>query len=230
MTHAEFIDELYREYNWRFDEVRRLKNLINSDPVPARNDLRKSLILVLYSHFEGYCIFALQHYLAAVNEVLLPCSEATPALIAGAWERVFHAMETGDQKCRVFHQSLPNDTRLHRHWRRRHFVESIGDFYQLPVNIDEDIIDAESNLKPQVLERNLFILGLDHTFIEPHFDTIHNLLGRRNRIAHGEDRRGVSEPEYDKYEDSVFCICYQLIEFLKDSFDNSKYKRPLPIA
>jgi hypothetical protein len=67
---------------------------------------------------------------------------------------------------------LPNDTRLHRHGRRRHFVENIEQFYDLPVELSEDVIDAESNLKPEVLERNLFILGLDHTFADHHAVTI----------------------------------------------------------
>jgi hypothetical protein len=228
MNNADFVDELHREYDWRFDEVRRLKNLIESEKPSARDELRKSLVVVLYAHFEGYCVFALQHYLAAVNAARILCRDTTPALVAGAWERVFRAMEHADQKCKVFRQSLPNDVRLHRHWRRRHFVESIEEFYELPVDLNEDIIDAESNLKPEVLERNLFILGLDHTFVEPHFETIHNLLGRRNRVAHGEDRRGIPETEYEQYESSVFAICYLLIEFLEDAHRNSRYKRSGP--
>jgi hypothetical protein len=228
MTSADFVAELHREHDWRFDEVRRFKNLIECEQPPVRDELRKSLVVILYAHFEGFCVFALQHYLTAVNSLRMPCREVSPALVAGAWERVFNAMEHGDQKCRVFRQPLPNDIRLHRHWRRRHFVESVEVFYELPVELNENVIDAESNLKPEVLERNLFILGLDHAFVEPHFGTIHNLLGRRNRIAHGEDRRGVPEREYEQYELSVFAICYQLIEYLEDAYKNSRYKRQPP--
>jgi hypothetical protein len=225
MTSADFVAELYREYDWHFDEVRRLKNLIEREQPSARDVLRKSLVVILYAHFEGFCVFALQHYLATVNSLRLPCGEVTPALVAGAWERVFNAMEHGDQKNKVFRQTLPNDVRLHRHWRRRHFVECIEEFYKLPVEINESVIDAESNLKPEILERNLFILGLDHTFVEPYFDTMRNFLGRRNRLAHGEDRRGVSQREYEEYESSVFTICYLLIEFLEDAHRNSRYKQ-----
>jgi MAE_28990/MAE_18760-like HEPN len=228
MTSADFVAELYREYDWRFNEVRWLKNLIEREQPSAREVLRKSLVVVLYAHFEGFCVFALQHYLAAVNALRMPCQEVTSALIAGAWERVFNAMEHGDQKNKIFRQTLPNDVRLHRHWRRRHFVESIQEFYKLPVEISEHVIDAESNLKPEILERNLFIIGLDHTFVEPHFDTIHNLLGRRNRLAHGEDRRGVSERDYEEFESSVFNICYLLIQHLEDAHKNAKYKQVAP--
>ena len=97
-----------------------------------------------------------------------------------------------------------------------------------PVSIAEYTIDAESNLNPAVLQRNLFVLGLDHKFVDPHTESIHNLLGRRNRIAHGDERRGVPEIEYEEYETSVFDICYRLIEFLADAFANARYKKPIP--
>jgi hypothetical protein len=228
MTNADFVAELHRAFDWRFDEVRSLKNVIESQPLAAREDLRKSLVLVLYAHFEGFCVFALQHYLAALNQIKLPCRSMTAAVVAGSWERLFIAMEHGTQKCEIFRQTLPDDAGLHRHWRRRHFVEDIDRLLDLPVQIDEDVIDAESNLKPAVLERNLFILGLDHTFVAPHAVTIHNLLGRRNRLGHGEDRRGVPEKDYIEYENAVFEICYRLIDFLDDAYGNSRYERSNP--
>jgi hypothetical protein len=59
MDNSDFLAELCRAYDWRFDEVRRLKNLIEREPPVARDELRKSLLLVLYSHFEGFCVFSL---------------------------------------------------------------------------------------------------------------------------------------------------------------------------
>jgi len=228
MTTEEFATELYRAYDQHFDEVRRLKNFLakerNQD---LQDEYRKTLIMALYAHFEGFCVFVLQHYLLAVNQVGIDCRRAAPAIVAGAWEPVFNAMEHGDEKCRVFASSLPNDAGLHRHWRRRHFVDEIDAMLARPVSIPEDAIDAESNLKPAVLQRNLFILGLDHRFVEPHAGAIHNLLGRRNRIAHGDDRRGVPAIEYEGYESSVFEICFRLIEFLADAFMNAGYERPV---
>lgn len=230
MTTSDFVAELYRQFNWRFDEVRRLKNLLANEPDPqARDDLRKSLVVMVYAHFEGFCVFSLQHYLTAVNQARIDCQSAVPAILAGAWEHVFNAMQHGDEKCKVFRQALPNDPNLHRHWRRRHFVEDIHRFLALPVTVPDDVVDSESNLKPQVLQRNLFLLGLDHTFVDPHAQTIHNLLGRRNRIAHGDDRRGVPEREYEEYEAMVFEICCKLIEFLEDAHLKESYRLVSPM-
>lgn len=226
MTTHDFVLQLQREFDWRLDQVVRLKNLLTREPdVVARDDLRKSLVLILYSHFEGFCVFALEHYVEEVNQAQLPCSDAHPAIVAGAWDPVFNAMQHGDAKCRVFLKPLPNDPDLHKHWRRRHFVEEIDRFRTSTVVLSDGVIDSESNLKPEVLQRNMFVVGLDHTFVEPHADTIHNLLGRRNRIAHGEDRRGVAEKEYDDYETAMFEICYGLIEFLEAAHRDQKYRR-----
>jgi RiboL-PSP-HEPN len=229
MTTADFVAELYREYDWRFDEVRRLQNLIiGHADLAARGELRKSLTVVLYAHFEGFCIFALQHYLAAINKARVACGDVAPAVLAGAWERLFNAMEHGDRKAKIFRKALPHDASLHRHWRRRHFIEEMERLLQLRVDLPESIIDAESNLKAEVLKRNLFLLGLDHMFVEMHADELNNLLGRRNRIAHGDDRRPVGEAEYRSYEEMVFEICFHLIAFLEDAHRQRYYEKRAP--
>lgn len=229
MTSDEFTAELYRDFNWRFDEVRRLENLIdNEKPAATADELRKSLVVVLYAHFEGFCVFSLEHYLNAINRAKLSCRASSPAVVAGAWEPLFKAMEKGDKKCDLFRNSLPNDLGLHRHWRRRHFIEEMGRLLDLPVTLDEDVIDTESNLKPSVLQRNLFLLGLDYRFVEPYADDLKNLLGRRNNIAHGDQRRGVPKSEYKTFDSAVFEICFRLIEFMSDSFKESKFLRLEP--
>jgi RiboL-PSP-HEPN len=229
MTTDDFVAELFQELDWRLDEIQKLKNLFGHElDRPRRDDLRKALVVVLYAHFEGFCAFALAHYLNGVNQAKLECRQAVPAILAGSWERVFNAMEHGDQKSEIFRKSLPADSRLHRQWRRRHFVEEIDRFLSLPVSMPEDIVDAESNLKPAVLKRNLFVLGIDHTFVDRHADALNNLLGRRNRIAHGEDRRGVNEREYNQYEAAVFEICFRLIELMEDGHFNQRYCKTFP--
>jgi hypothetical protein len=229
MTSDEFAMELYRDFDWRFDEVRRFQYLVDSQESTLKSDeLRKSLVLVLYAHFEGFCVFSLEHYLAAINRAKLSCRISSPAVVAGAWELLFKAMQHGDEKCEVFRNSLPHDEGLHRHWRRRHFIEELDRLLDLPVTLPEKVIDTESNLKPSVLKRNLFLLGLDYQFVEPHADDIQNLLKRRNNIAHGDQRRGVPKSEYKEFDDAVFIICYRLIDFMTESFHGAKFLRVQP--
>src|SRR5690242_6641209 len=113
MTTPDFVLQLQRELDWRFDEIVRLKNLLTREPdATARDDLRKSLVVILYSHFEGFCVFALEHYVEEVNQAGLPCADAHPSIVAGAWDPIFNAMQHGDAKCRVFLTPLPHDAAL----------------------------------------------------------------------------------------------------------------------
>lgn len=180
MSESDFENELHRALDWRLDEVRKLKNLIESQSESERDNLRKPLVVLLYSHFEGYCVFALQHYVLAINSLGLVCEDVPPALIAGAWEPLFRELEYGTTKHPFFKKLLPEDTKLHRHARRRELVEELERFYKLPFTLDEDrVIDVESNLKPEVLARNLYLLGLSPDKAMLYRDTINSLL-RRN--------------------------------------------------
>lgn len=226
MTTHDFVSELVLDWQWRSDEIRLLRNAASAPPdEDVRAVLRRSLIVVLYSHFEGFSVFALSHYLTAVNRQKMRCREAVAQIVAASWEGLFHAMESGDEKCKVFQKALPQDAKLHRHWRRRHFVEEIDRFLDTTVTMPDDVIDAESNLKPLTLKRNLFLLGLDHHFVDEHADLMNRLLKRRNDIAHGDERRGISADEYEKYELMVLRIKDKLIELLTDAHRNARYSR-----
>jgi len=229
MTADEFLGELLRESAWRFEEVQHLNNLVTREPNEERQaSLRKSLIMLLYAHLEGFVVFALDHYRTAINTAGVRCGEVTPEVLAGAWDLVFKAMQLGDAKCRVFLKPLPHDEILHRQWRRRHFIEEVSRFEDAVLEMPEDLIDATSNLTPQVLQRNLFVLGLDHQFVVPHADNINKLLGQRNRIAHGDNRRGISLADYSKYESSVKGICEKLVEHLDAAYREQRYLKPHP--
>lgn len=226
MTTSDFTAQLDGELAWRTAEVNALKGAIALAPAASQDDLRKSLILVLYSHLEGFCVFALRHYVEAINDASIVCGDASPAVLAGAWEELFQAVLHGDKKCEVFGQRLPDDRGLHSHWRRRHFVEEIRTLEAGRVKLSEKVINAESNLKPVVLQRNMFVLGLDHTFVTAHEGTLNRFLGKRNRIAHGEERRGIAEREYQEYETLVQRICRDLIDFLTVAHRTQLFRKP----
>jgi hypothetical protein len=154
------------------------------------------------------------------------CGEdATYAIVAGAWSKVFTAMELGDQKSNIFRNTLPDDTQLHRFARRREFVERFVDFVGQIAQISEDTIDMESNLRPVVLQKNLYLLGLDHNAFSRHDGTISHLINRRNNIAHGADRNGLREDDYKRLEASVFKIMDDLMDLIMDALQQEQYRR-----
>jgi RiboL-PSP-HEPN len=180
---------------------------------------------MLYAHYEGYCKFALIQYVRAVNQASIKCEDATPAIVAGAWSKVFRVIESGDQKASIFKNSLPDDAQLHRFARRRDFIEQFSDFTKQVAQISEDTIDTESNLWPIVMQKNLYLLGLNHDVFSKHNSEIRHLINRRNNIAQGADKKGLTEKEYERLESSVFKIMDDLMDIIIEVIQNERYRR-----
>lgn len=217
--------ELEEEQTWRQNEVRFLRNRLADIPsYTSKKQYRKSLVVMLYSHYEGFCKFAMDIYVKAVNAEGIACADAVPAVVAGSWHAKFSAVESGDKKARVFNRPLPSDDSLHRFARRREFVERLPDFRAEVAEIPDDTVDTESNLWPIVLKKNLYRLGLKHDAFETHDGTISKLLNRRNNIAHGAQRDGLKSEDYLELEKSVFRIMDDFMELILNSLKDEDFK------
>jgi hypothetical protein len=186
---------------------------------------RRALVVMLYAHYEGFCKFALLQYIRAVNQVAIKCEEATSAIVAGAWARIFVEIEIGNRKSNIFSSKLPDDTRLHRFARRRDFVEQFAEFAGKVARIPEGTIDIESDLWPIVMQKNLYLLGFNHNIFSGHDNAINQLINRRNNIAHGADRNGFTAEEYGKLEFAVFEIMDDLMDIIMDAIQKERYRR-----
>lgn len=129
MTPDEFRAELEEELRWRQEELVFFKNqLSNIESEIDADRYRKSLVLILYSHFEGYVKIALQTYIKYINSLSLQRKDVIPALAAAGMNREFLAYENLDRKCSVFKTELPDDTALHRFCRRVDFIQQMEEF------------------------------------------------------------------------------------------------------
>ncbi|MCQ4987209.1 MAE_28990/MAE_18760 family HEPN-like nuclease, partial [Anaerostipes caccae] len=104
--------------------------------------------------------------------------------------------ENLDRKCEFFRKELPEDSRLHRLYRRVDFMEMVEDFKTELLNIDDQLIDTESNLWYIVLQKNLYKVGLPVDLFESYHRDLDALVNRRNTIAHGSFRSGVTEQDF----------------------------------
>ncbi|NQT13951.1 MAG: hypothetical protein HQ582_14450 [Planctomycetes bacterium] len=221
--------ELEEEQTWRQNEIRFLRNQLSEiSGYSRKKQYRKSLMVMLYSHYEGFCKFAMECYVKAVNGEGVTCDEATEALVAGAWAGVFTAVESGDKKARVFKNVLPSGDALHRLARRREFVERLPEFRSTIARIPDDTVDTESNLWPTVLQKNLYRLGLRHDAFAQQDGAILNLLNRRNNIAHGAQRDGVTAEKYSESERAVFRIMEDFMLLIVDALRKEEFKKAVP--
>lgn len=229
MTANELREELEEELRWRQEELFFFKNQLNN--IPSEEDscrYRKSLVFLLYAHFEGYVKIALQTYINYLNSQSLHQKDVIPALAAAGMHKEFLAYENLDRKCSVFRTRLPNDTSLHRFYRRVDFIEQMGEFQNRICHLDDNLIDTESNLWYVVLQKNLYKLGISITLFEEYASDIDALVNRRNSIAHGNARAGVTDTEFSRWEVKVYRILSDITRLLYDYANHQRYLKSTP--
>jgi MAE_28990/MAE_18760-like HEPN len=225
MNPADFRAQLEEDLSWRLDEIRLLRNqLVNISSEADKLRYRKAIILVLYSHFEGFCKTAFSTYANAVNERRIRCGDANPSLVAASLDTVFRALSDPNKKADIFRRQLPDDVPLHRFARQVEFIQGITDINDKPVELNPDeVVDMESNLKPVVLRKILYRLGLSPNQFSTDEGNMHRLLGRRNNIAHGAERGGVEQDELETLESLTLRIQTRVMIELTEALSQQKY-------
>jgi len=217
--------ELELEISWRQNEIRFLRNqlaYIRSEQ--DRDRYRKSLVVMLYSHYEGFCKTAFSIYADAINKEKLKCSAANDSIVATSLAKIFKDFENPKKKSLFFVNVLPDDTQLHRFARQVEFLERLSDISQRVVDIPTDVvIDMESNLTPAILRKILYRLGLPYDSFKQSEGKIHQLLMRRNNVAHGVHKGGISEKEYHEVEVAAYDIMKGLLHLIYGALKDSSY-------
>lgn len=214
---------LEAELAWRQEELAFFKNQLNEIPEENKDRYRKSLVLILYSHMEGYIKICLQTYIQYINSQGLKRKDVKTGLMVASMYKEFIAYENMDRKNEIFRKELPDDARLHRLYRRVDFMEKVEDFKEQELYIDDQIIDTGSNLRYIVLQKNLYKVGLPIDLFDDHQKDIDALVNRRNSIAHGNFRAGVTEREFSGWEIKVTGILSGITRLLYDHANNKRY-------
>lgn len=223
MTADELRAALETELAWRQEELAFFKNQLNEVEESNKNKYRKSLVLILYSHMEGYIKIGLQTYIQYINSQGLNRRDVNTGLMVASMHKEFIAYENMERKSEFFRKALPDDTRLHRLYRRVDFMEKMENFKEQELVIDDQIIDTESNLWYIVLQKNLYKIGLPVDLFDDYRSDIDALVNRRNSIAHGNFKSGVTDTEFSNWERKVSEILEGITRLLYDYAKNRRY-------
>lgn len=220
--------QLEEELTWRQDEIRFLRNqLAYIENEDDRNRFRKALLVMLYSHYEGFCATAFKIYIKAINDAGLKRRDVNSHIAACSFHKEFRAYEDGSRKTKlyreVFGKRPPDDSHLYRFARQIDFIDCTDQFWDQFVHIPDNVIDTESNLGPDVLKKLLFRLGLPHEYFNNENDVIHNILNRRNNVAHGGEKLGVDEGTYGKMEKAVFHVFDCIVQLIMTALKKKGY-------
>lgn len=150
----EVFEDIEGDRALREREIRLIENIAaRAKNEEEHNMLHRSLILLTYAHFEGFCKFALLAYTAAVNTLGLPCREACTPLVAATLGKVFAALRDVNSKHEEFARGLPEDRDLHLMARERIFIDRFEAILATKVELTDKLVDTKSNLNSVLLKR-----------------------------------------------------------------------------
>src|SRR5262249_9532117 len=113
--------------------------------------MRRSMLLMLYAHFEGFAKIAFTVYCRHINEVRVCCKDVQPELGTTALRDVFKAFRNPVSA----ENFLPPELRAMNDLRslavERTLVSDAFVLGHRAVSIPDNYVDTESNLKPIVL-------------------------------------------------------------------------------
>lgn len=219
--------QLENELTWRQDEIRFLHNQLSYiKKEEEKKRYRKALVVMLYSHFEGFCKAALAIYANTINQENLTCSLVNDQIIAASLATVFRDFENTDKKSNLFRKDLPDDRTIHRFARQAELIGILKDIWPLRVSIPVDeVVDTEANLKPSIMRKMLYRLGLPHDAFNDNEGKIHLLLKYRNNIAHGTAKDGLDERTYEEIQIATIEIMSSLVKLIMNTLGDTKYLR-----
>jgi len=164
-------DALDREYAWRLRELNDLRMAIRTARADTAQTLIRAGVTMLYAHWEGF--------IKASTEVLLEYL-AFQGLSYRQLRRCYIALGLKGQLAMLAQTTKPRPATA--------ALDFILDNLDRPANLPfRDWIDTESNLSSRAFASIAGWVGIDVSRYETKFPLIDtSLVGRRNRIAHGE--------------------------------------------
>lgn len=207
MRYEDFEKILQDDLAWRKKEISELY-LIASDK--QNKVLLKSLILVLYAHWEGYVKQSSKLYIKYICEKKVHLCDLTSNFKAIALKlNISNIVDTKEKF------TLSNEIR---------FMEKYEDMqvkkFKVKMDIndefDKKIINTHDNLNPKVFKNILSILGVKYldSFASREKYIDKNLLGNRNAIGHGSKFDSENQENFELNINDVGVLKKFIIEVL----------------
>lgn len=202
--------EIEDDLNWREAELASFKVLVFSAPKGSvrATALLRGLWTILYAHYEGFCKFAWDLYLDALEKEGVLRSACRDNIACLSLEKDFKRLK-GNLS-----------------------AESIWAFCtaQFPQLLSEPAafrikLETQSNLWPQVYCENARRISVPTTMMDENTTRIRTLVARRNEIAHGRKMIVSDIAEYQRYEDAALLIMHELAVSILDALEKKKHLR-----
>lgn len=204
-----FRDTLQENFSWRLREVTLIKNVLgNTEKDDDKGVVRKMLILLMYSHYEGFVKESLILYIYYINDLNINKTEIISNL-----------------------KVLSVESTLKRKLSTQLNFDGFLDLFQKLEQLNDGIfyirentaIDTKSNLNFDVLLTNLTRVGICSEPFKDLKEDINAFVNRRNEIAHGAYKNLIRKSEYERWERMFNRICSDFIRLLTNAVENKEY-------
>lgn len=188
---------LESDLQWREAELASLKRLAITASVGSvtYQTLLRAMWALLYAHFEGFTKYCWDTVLDHIQSERIPLHELTERFALIALEQDFRSLRGSLSAASIwkfFQGDMP--TALARNAK---FPNELR-------------LQTESNLWPNIFERENERIGIRCAELNKHRTRIKTLIARRNDIAHGKSMTISAISEYNEYENATLCLMHEL--------------------
>lgn len=206
-----FQQQIEQDLAWREAEMASLKMLLAS--APTGSDRQRALLracsAMLYAHYEGFCKFCWTLILDTIAAEAHVRKDLVEALAKRSMITVFRTFRADTSDAAIW-QFASCD-----------FQHQLGQIAVFP-----DEIDTESNLWPSVSQKINDSIGLQYPLLNTHEAELRQLVGRRNKIAHGEKLEIADMQQFQQFEHAAVVVMHELALGVAECLENKSYLRP----
>jgi hypothetical protein len=212
--------QLEEDLDWRMAELAALKWQIlrhNKSELPYTSLLR-ALCAMLYAHYEGFCLFALNVYLEELEKAGIKRGDCRPAMIIFSLEEHFRYLrgDTSSRNCFDFFS-----VRL-----RQVLGERLA--FERDPKTNEFKLKGRSNLYPAELAEQCQAGCLEVPAIVTYYQELRALVSRRNDIAHGRKVVIDDLAKYKPYEDAAVAVMHELAYAIITALNDQGFLAQVP--
>lgn len=162
-------DAIDKEYTWRLHEIDVLKGLLQKESGKPKMvaPLSKALIVLSYSHWEGFVKYSTEYFFEYMQHLNLKRKDMSGGFLASCIQHLNDNKKAADATADIL--NCLNDENF---------------TFQYNFNV---LTSAESNLQFDVLRKIAANIALDISSLETKKASLDEIvLGRRNDVAHGD--------------------------------------------
>lgn len=204
--------QIEKDIEWREAEMASLKLLLAS--APTGSDRQRALLracsAMLYAHYEGFCKACWALLLDAIKAEAPLCCDLNEPIAKRSLASVFKKLRGNTSSDNLWTFGISEF--------QKHLKQAV-------IFIEE--IDTESNLRPSLAQKINLSVGLQCHKFDLHKAELHQLVERRNEIAHGEKMEIADMVQFQKFEHAAWVAMHDLAIAVVECLDNKSYLRPV---